>query len=162
MFHQRFDTAQQLIGQPQQYRDSNARILSIPTGGLPMASLLVPQFPLPEDIALTKQMEYSLHKGLARGCVIHVHSPGYNDVPQPCVDGETKQIGEDLKQKYKFYKGGLEENSGQSKQVIWIDDKILYGKHQVGYDSSGSPTLLVRHYSRGYGFISGCSGIAPE
>ena len=91
----------------EKYQNSDAIILAVPRGGVPIGYEISKNLHLPLDIILSKKIGHPLNKEYAIGAVsldstiINQHP----DIPKEYIEREIKQLRESMKDKYNLYMG---------------------------------------------------------
>lgn len=129
MFQDRTDAAMQLSEALVHYKDSNALLLAIPRGGVPIAAIIGERLGLPVDILLTKKIGHPANRELAIGAV---SSSGLLldqrfDVPYAYVEQEAERIREMLREQEAYYRMGRGTLHLEGRPVILVDDGIATG-----------------------------------
>ncbi|MFP4341979.1 MAG: phosphoribosyltransferase [Cyclobacteriaceae bacterium] len=129
MFEDRADAASQLAQRLEKYRHSNAVVLGIPKGGVPIAYHLAEVLQLDMEIALTKKLSHPYNPVQAIGAIsldsASIH--GQHDVPEAYITAEIERIRIELKRRRETYTGSRERISLSGRPVIITDDGITTG-----------------------------------
>lgn len=118
-----------LSGQLEKYKESDAIILAVPRGGVPIGYEISKKLHLPLDIILSKKIGHPLNKEFAIGalsldsCFIDEHP----EIPKEYIKSEIKKLREALRNKYKLYRGNRKPADVGGKTVILVDDGIATG-----------------------------------
>jgi predicted phosphoribosyltransferase len=113
----------------EKYQNSDAIILAVPRGGVPIGYEISKNLHLPLDIILSKKIGHPLNKEYAIGAVsldstiINQHP----DIPKEYIEREIKQLRESMKDKYNLYMGYRKPANIKGKTVIVVDDGIATG-----------------------------------
>ena len=113
----------------EKYQNSDAIILAVPRGGVPIGYEISKNLRLPLDIILSKKIGHPLNKEYAIGAVsldstiIDKHP----DIPKEYIEREIKQLRESMKDKYNLYMGYRKPANIKGKTVIVVDDGIATG-----------------------------------
>jgi predicted phosphoribosyltransferase len=113
----------------EKYQNSDAIILAVPRGGVPIGYEISKNLHLPLDIILSKKIGHPLNKEYAIGAVsldstiINQHP----DIPKEYIEREIKQLRESMKDKYNLYMGYRKPANVKGKTVIVVDDGIATG-----------------------------------
>lgn len=129
-FQDRIEAGQILAVKLQKYKGSNAIILAIPRGGVPLGYTISRELNLPLDIVLSKKIGHPLHKEYAIGAVTlgnRILSDVASHISTQYLDEETKLIREKLKKNIKKYYGNNKPQNIKGKIVILVDDGIATG-----------------------------------
>ena len=129
LFKNRIHAGKLLAFQLKSYKKSDAIVLAIPRGGIPVAYAVAQKLNLPLDIILTKKIGHPDNKEFAIGWV-SLNSYYVNlayDVTKEYVKNEVKRIRKLMNEKYKLYMGNKEPLSITNKTIILIDDGIATG-----------------------------------
>ena len=129
MFVDRTDAGIQLSENLTQFEGTNAVILAIPRGGLPVASVVAKTLNLPLDVALIKKLGHPFNREYAIGAV-SLNSRVLTDavgVTKNFIEEETKRIRAILKARHNQYYKNRSPQELKDKTVIIIDDGIATG-----------------------------------
>lgn len=113
----------------EKYEGSDAIILAVPRGGVPIGYEIAKNLHLPMDIILSKKIGHPLNKEFAIGAVsldstiINNHP----EIPKQYIEKEIKNIRESLQDKYNLYMGNRKPADVKGKTVIVVDDGIATG-----------------------------------
>jgi putative phosphoribosyl transferase len=130
-YHDRNDAAIVLSERLQKFKGTNAIILAIPRGGVPIGCDLATDLQLPVEIALAKKIGHPSNPEYAVGAVTledayfdeeaESISPGY-------LDKEAKKIKAELASRLRNFMPGKKLTSLRGKNVIIVDDGIATGR----------------------------------
>ncbi len=111
------------------YKNSNAVILAIPRGGVPIGYVISKSLNLPLDIILSKKIPHPYNKEFAIGAVSLDSTIVDQDsgVSNDYIEKEVFRLRELLKTRYEFYRGDHEPIDVKGKNVIIVDDGIATG-----------------------------------
>ncbi len=112
------------------YRNTDAVILAIPRGGVPLAFIIAKKLYLPLEIVLSKKIGHPYHKEYAIGAVTlksRILSDAALDVSTAYIEEETKKIRELLQKRYNGYYGEKKPLQLKDKILIIVDDGIATG-----------------------------------
>lgn len=113
----------------EKYQNSDAIILAVPRGGVPIGYELSKNLHLPLDIILSKKIGHPLNKEYAIGAVsldstiINQHP----DITKEYIEREIKHLRESMKDKYNLYMGYRKPANIRGKTIIVVDDGIATG-----------------------------------
>ena len=130
IFRDRDDAGKQLAKKLSAYQDTDAVVLAIPRGGVPIGEIIARKLHLPLDLALSKKIGHPLHHEYAIGAVSlrgSTINPGNNDVPGVYIENEIKKLRQNLQQRYALFKGSELPVDLKSRKVIVTDDGIATG-----------------------------------
>ena len=98
-----FDAAMQLEKRSEKYKDTNAVILAVPRGGVPIGYYLARHFNFPLDLLMTKKLGHPSNEEYAIGAVGLEDSiiEEMRGIPQEYIQKETARIHHQLKERYK-------------------------------------------------------------
>lgn len=113
----------------EKYQGSDAVILAVPRGGVPIGYEISKNLHLPLDIILSKKIGHPLNKEFAIGAVSLETSfiDEHPDVPAAYIESEIKKLRESLQDKYNLYMGDRKPADVKGKTVILVDDGIATG-----------------------------------
>jgi predicted phosphoribosyltransferase len=113
----------------EKYQGSDAIILAVPRGGVPIGYEIAKNLHLPLDIILSKKIGHPSNKEFAIGAVSLDSSflDEHPDVPTAYIESEIKKLRESLQDKYNLYMGDRKPADVRGKTVILVDDGIATG-----------------------------------
>lgn len=113
----------------EKYQDSDAIILAVPRGGVPVGYEIAKNLHLPLDIILSKKIGHPSNKEFAVGAVSldSIVIDELLDIPTDYIEREIKQLRESLQDKYNLYMGNRKPADVKGKTVIVVDDGIATG-----------------------------------
>jgi putative phosphoribosyl transferase len=113
----------------EKYQGTDAIILAVPRGGVPIGYEIAKNLHLPLDIILSKKIGHPLNKEFAVGAVSldSVIIDELLDIPADYIESEIKQLRESLQDKYNLYMGNRKPADVKGKTVIIVDDGIATG-----------------------------------
>ncbi|RDV14479.1 phosphoribosyltransferase [Pontibacter diazotrophicus] len=128
-FRNREEAAYLLAEDLKEYRNTDAVVLALPRGGVPLGHIIARELHLPLDIELIKKIGYPGQPEYAVGAV-SMHSQVLNpdiDLPQEYYDEQTERIREELRNRYERYKGARQPVEVEGRTVLLVDDGIATG-----------------------------------
>ena len=90
------------------YNKTDAVVLAIPRGGIPLGFIVSEKLNLPLEVVLSKKIGHPLHKEYAIGAVTlksSILSEAATDISPLYIEEETENIRSLLKKRYKDYYG---------------------------------------------------------
>lgn len=129
MFVDRVDAGMQLAEALEGFRGSDAVLLAIPRGGVPVAAEVAERLHLPLDILLTKKIGHPRQPELAIGAVSLqgiLLDPRF-DVPRSYIDAEVERIRAVLAEREHAYRSGRQAIPVKGRTAIIVDDGIATG-----------------------------------
>jgi putative phosphoribosyl transferase len=129
MFVDRADAGVQLAEALRGFRDSDAVLLAIPRGGVPVAAEVARQLQLPLDILLTKKIGHPKQPELAIGAVSPngmLLDPRF-EVPASYIEREADRIRKVLRERAAAYRAGRPAIPVKGRTAIIVDDGIATG-----------------------------------
>ena len=113
----------------EKYQGTDAIILAVPRGGVPIGYEISKNLHLPLDIILSKKIGHPLNKEFAIGAVSLDSSfiDEHPEIPSSYIESEIKKLRESLKDKYNLYMGDRKPIDVRGKTVIVVDDGIATG-----------------------------------
>lgn len=129
-FKNRIDAANQLAEKLNKYKNTDAIILAIPRGGVPIGHDIAKKLNLPMDLVLSKKIGHPLHKEFAIGAVTLnciVLSDDASQVSKEYILEETENIRKQLRKRYEDYYGKKTPMELKGKLLIIVDDGIATG-----------------------------------
>jgi putative phosphoribosyl transferase len=126
----RQDAALRLVEELEIYKDTNAIVLAIPRGGIPIGYYIAQELRLPLEIILSKKIGYPNNPEFAIGSVTLqgvVVDEKFSTEFKDYIDKESKKILEALKSKFALYMGNRKPFDLTNKTVIIVDDGIATG-----------------------------------
>jgi putative phosphoribosyl transferase len=129
MFVDRTDAGMQLAEALQGFRDSNAVLLAIPRGGVPVAAAMARQLGLPMEVLLTKKIGHPMEPELAIGAVSQegILLDTRFQVPRAYIDDQVERIRKVLRDREAIYRSGRPALSVKGRSAIIVDDGIATG-----------------------------------
>ena len=112
------------------YNKTDAVVLAIPRGGIPLGFIVSEKLNLPLEVVLSKKIGHPLHKEYAIGAVTlnsSILSEAATDISPLYIEEETKNIRNLLKKRYKDYYGNRKPLKLKGKILIIVDDGIATG-----------------------------------
>ncbi len=128
-FEDRWQAGIFLADKLRQYKNSDALVLAIPRGGVPLGFVIARELHLPLDIALSKKIGHPYSPEFAIGSV-SLHGRVLNTgakVPAAYVEQETRRIRAMLNRRHELYMGNRPSAAIKNKIVILVDDGIATG-----------------------------------
>lgn len=129
IFKNRVDAAEQLVDRLSKYKDTDAVVLAIPRGGLPLGKVIAESLNIPMDIVLSKKLSHPAQREYAIGAV-SLHGRILSDIDEVSdkyIEEETVRVRHILTKRYKDYYSGRLPLSLFEKTVIIVDDGIATG-----------------------------------
>jgi putative phosphoribosyl transferase len=113
----------------EKYQSSDAIILAVPRGGVPIGYEIAKNLHLPLDVILSKKIGHPLNKEFAIGAVSLDSSfiDNHPEISTAYIESETKKLRESLQDKYNLYMGDRKPADVTGKTVILVDDGIATG-----------------------------------
>jgi predicted phosphoribosyltransferase len=112
------------------YNKTDAVVLAIPRGGIPLGFIVSEKLNLPLEVVLSKKIGHPLHKEYAIGAVTlksSILSEAATDISPLYIEEETENIRNLLKKRYKDYYGNRKPLKLKGKILIIVDDGIATG-----------------------------------
>ncbi len=113
-----------------EYKGSDAVVLAIPRGGLPLGAILSESLDLPLDIVLSKKIGHPTNKEYAIGAVSkhgRILSENAREVEQAYIEKETRRIRKLLGERDAIFHRKKKPVPLRGKTVILVDDGIATG-----------------------------------
>lgn len=130
MFTDRLDAGMQLSLKLQEYKNTNAIVLAIPRGGVPVGFVVAKELGLPMEIILSKKIGHPNNPEFAIGSV-SIHGIYINDdvldVSKDYIHKEAERLQKGLKEKFRLFMGDQKPSDLRGKIVIIIDDGMATG-----------------------------------
>jgi putative phosphoribosyl transferase len=125
----RKEAATLLSAKLEKYQSSDAVILAVPRGGVPIGYEISKNLHLPLDIILSKKIGHPLNKEFAIGAVSLDSSfiDEHPDISAAYIENEIKKLRASLLEKYNLYMGDRKPTDVNGKIVILVDDGIATG-----------------------------------
>ncbi len=113
----------------EKYQESDAIILAVPRGGVPIGYEISKNLHLPLDIILSKKIGHPLNKEFAIGAVSleSTFIGNHPEIPKEYIEREIINLREALQDKYNLYMGNRKPADVKDKIVIVVDDGIATG-----------------------------------
>ena len=129
IFENRKEAGILLAEKLEKYHSSDAIVLAIPRGGIPIGYELAKYLSLPLDVILSKKIGHPQNPEFAIGAVSATEAVAddYLDITEDYIKHQTHKIRNELKEKEEFYKGVRAKVELKDKTVIITDDGIATG-----------------------------------
>lgn len=135
MFHDRHDAAVRLARELRRFKGrTDALVLAVPRGGLPIGGVLAAELGLPLDVILTKKIGHPYNPEFAIGAV-SLTGETYDEalarregISPEWIAGEIARIRETLRARYRMYHGKGKPLPVAGKVVILTDDGAATGR----------------------------------
>lgn len=130
MYRDRNEAGNLLALKLEKYNKTDAVVLAIPRGGIPLGFIVSEKLNLPLEVVLSKKIGHPLHKEYAIGAVTlksSILSEAATDISPLYIEEETKNIRSLLKKRYKDYYGNRKPLKLKGKILIIVDDGIATG-----------------------------------
>jgi len=113
----------------EKYHKTDAIILAVPRGGVPIGYEISKNLHLPLDIILSKKIGHPLNKEFAIGAVSleSTFIDNHPEIPKEYIEREIINLREALQDKYNLYMGNRKPADVKGKIVIVVDDGIATG-----------------------------------
>jgi putative phosphoribosyl transferase len=125
----RKEAATLLSNKLDKYQNTDAVILAVPRGGVPIGYEIAKNLHLPLDIILSKKIGHPLNKEFAIGAVSLDSSfvDNHPDISAAYIESEIKKLRASLQDKYNLYMGDRKPIDVKGKIVVLVDDGIATG-----------------------------------
>lgn len=129
MFHDRTHAAFLLANALKKYHRTNAIILAIPRGGVPVGYTIAHQLNLPLDVVLVKKIGHPHNSEYAIGSVSSTELilSDTEGISKQYLQREVKRLREMIKEKSRIFQEGRPPTSLKGKIVILVDDGLATG-----------------------------------
>lgn len=129
MFINRKDAGQQLAQKLTAYKNTNAVVLAVPRGGVPVGYEVARALGLPLEVILSKKIGHPNEDEYAIGAVSLTDSiiESHANVSQEYINEKTRQIRERLQEMYRKFMGDITPVPEKGKILIIVDDGIATG-----------------------------------
>ncbi|WP_108660145.1 phosphoribosyltransferase [Acuticoccus kandeliae] len=133
-FKDRHDAGRWLAARLEVHEGTNALVLALPRGGVPVAYEVAKALELPLDILLVRKLGVPGHEEFAMGAIANSDVEVLNqrvidslDIPKPMVDAVIMREREELQRRNEHYRGGAPAPDLKHRSVIIVDDGIATG-----------------------------------
>src|SRR5438045_4216113 len=129
-FMNRYDAAMQLATRLQKYKSEDGVILAVPRGGVPIGYHLARHLGFALDLLMTKKLGHPANEEFAIGAVgieSVIIEEAYQ-IPKEYIQQQTKQIRQQLIDRYRKFMGNREPAVLKNKIVIVVDDGVATGR----------------------------------
>lgn len=130
MYADRGEAGKLLAVKLEEYSKTDAVILAIPRGGIPLGFIISEKLNLPLEAVLSKKIGHPLHKEYAIGAVTlknSVLSDAAAEISPLYIDEEIKNVRSLLKKRYTDCYGDHKPLQLKGKTLIIVDDGIATG-----------------------------------
>ena len=113
-----------------EYKGTDAVVLAIPRGGLPLGAILSESLDLPLDIVLSKKIGHPTNKEYAIGAISEhgrILSENAREVEQAYIEKETRRIRKSLRERDALFHRKKKPVPLRGRTVILVDDGIATG-----------------------------------
>lgn len=134
LFADRRDAGEKLAKSLEEYRDTEALVLALPRGGVPVAAEVARELNLDLDVFVVRKLGLPVHPELAMGAIasggVMVLNQdvvrGYN-VGEDDLEQVAQKEGLELERREEAYRRGREMESLSGRTVIVVDDGLATG-----------------------------------
>ena len=129
MFTNRIEAGMMLADRLKKYKGTDAVILAVPRGGVPVAFAVAKELGLPVQLVLAKKIGHPLNKEYAIGAagLTDYFVVPHDNVTEAYIRQEVAVIRTRLNEMQQQFMGGKEAIGLKGKQLIVIDDGIATG-----------------------------------
>jgi putative phosphoribosyl transferase len=129
-YKNRTDAALALIPYLEKFRETDAVLLAIPRGGVPIACTLAEEFGFPVELLMTKKIGHPDNPEFAIGAVSLTDHITDNELPvsQRYIDNQVIAIRQQLEERRKHLEGDRKPAELEGRTLIITDDGIATGK----------------------------------
>ena len=130
MFRNREDAAIQLALALEKYKNTNAVVVAVPRGGVPIGYVIAKKLNLPLELVLSKKIGHPYNKEYAIGAVTlqsSILDDAADNVSETYIESETQAIRKLLLERQQKYYVNKEPLPLDDKDVILVDDGIATG-----------------------------------
>ena len=130
MYQDRNEAGKLLATKLEKYNKTDAIILAIPRGGIPLGFIISEKLNLPLEVVLSKKIGHPLHKEYAIGAVTlksRILSDAAADISSFYIEEETTRIRNALNKRHNDYYGDRKPLQLKGKTLIIVDDGIATG-----------------------------------
>ncbi len=134
MFKDRLEAGHLLADKLKKYIYSDAIILAVPRGGVPVASVIAKELSLPLELVLTKKIGHPNNKEYAIGAasLTDYFVIPHENIPEKYVEDELKKIRVRLLEMQRLFMGNKPPVNIKGKIVILVDDGVATGNTLLG------------------------------
>lgn len=129
-FLSREDAAYKLLPELEKFRKTDAVVMAVPRGGVPLGEIIARELDLPLDIVLVKKIGHPMNREYAIGAVSlegSVIDPNHPEVPEAYIAEQTGILRERLRERFRKYLGDQPVEVLNGRTVILVDDGIATG-----------------------------------
>jgi putative phosphoribosyl transferase len=129
-YKNRTDAALALVPYLEKFRETDAVLLAIPRGGVPIACTLAEEFDFPVELLMTKKIGHPDNPEFAIGAVSLTDYIADHELPvsQRYIDNQVIAIRQQLEERRKHLEGERKPAELCGRTLIVIDDGIATGK----------------------------------
>lgn len=133
-YRDRRDAGHRLAGRLGTYRGTDALVLALPRGGVPVAFEIAQALDLPLDLMLVRKLGVPSHPELAMGAIANGNVRIINEgvvrglaIPRPVIDRVIAGERAELERRNIAYRSGRAPPDLSNRTVILVDDGIATG-----------------------------------
>lgn len=134
IFRDRSDAGQKLAEKLRGYELSNALVVALPRGGVPVTSEIARLLQLPWDVVLVKKIGAPNHPEFAIGALSEDHMPVWNEEVIALLSLKDRELAElaetskiAIQKQHEMWKSGFAPMPFEGKHVILVDDGLATG-----------------------------------
>lgn len=129
IFKDRIEAAHLLVRELRSYAHSNALVLALPRGGVPLGAVIARELKIPLDVILIKKIGHPSQPEYAIGA-LSLNSRLVNPtitLPPHYLEDQTRLLRQELQKRYHTYNQGREPLPIAGRPVLLVDDGIATG-----------------------------------
>ncbi len=129
MFTDRLQAGKLLAQKLIRYRNTDAVVLAVPRGGVPVGYVVARELRLPMDLLLVKKIGHPANKEYAIGAVSLTdrHIEAHPEVTEAYIEQETERVRQRLRDMQQKFRGDRPLTDLNKRVVIVVDDGIATG-----------------------------------
>jgi predicted phosphoribosyltransferase len=134
MFKDRLEAGHLLADKMKKYKNTDAIILAVPRGGVPVASVIARELSLPMELVLTKKIGHPNNNEYAIGAasLTDYFVIPHENIPEKYVEDELKKIRVRLHEMQQLFMGNKPPVNVKGKIIILVDDGVATGNTLLG------------------------------
>lgn len=131
LFRDRLEAGKKLAQRVQEFGLSNAVVLAIPAGGIPVAAQIAKALNAPLDVIIARKIQFPWTTEAGFGAVVSDGTvylgPHAANLPKAVVEAQMEKARREVEHRIKEFRGDREPIDLSGKEVILVDDGLATG-----------------------------------